>query len=723
MSTIIFVLILTSTFRLINSQLCSRRDECTQDDISRSTSIFNDAQYFQSRNCFCDNLCLTYDDCCENIKTSNSSIKVSNYECIDFLSHNSDVDPNSLTISVWMTVRCLPNYFGTKADNQCQSYRTKTLSDDPTLFIPVTSTQTNVTYRNYFCAYCNNDIQSLVSWSYKSLCDANLMNVNEFMVNTTEIFFSFLNLTKNCMKMIYYPMFDDGSLIPSVLIRPCKQFIQNTCPNNSSLAFKCNSINAYRYLNITQSNQIITYRNEYCLLCQQNRTFINNNTDTCNGPYYQLAAMPSHLVRYQPLSILFDSDLLSKRMQYSTEYSCTNKNKVYDIFGHDYSTMSNIHQDIINAMKCQIPVRILKNSVKILNNGSILFENFSIQINREDYLYESSDILIVCSEKYSTIVFNQCQDKMIPLFPFYRTTLSLVCTIISLTSLILCVIIYSLVPLLRNIPGKCLLLLVISLFIAQLFFITTADLIKYSQFCIFSGIIIHYFYIAMFAWLTAISFDLWITFGKMTVKDSNQVSKRFLYYNMFVWLFSFVIVFISIILHFTNYSNSFSPEYGKIFCSISQPNAMITFFLIPIGCLLVVIFCLFIITIYNIRKTNKITKFARNNSNSEIHLIVYVRLASLMGLNWLLLILSITLRYEWMWIIFECVNSMPGVYLCIGFLCNKRLLKSLRQILHGYKLKAQSSILGRTTSSSSTTTTTTTTTTANLKQNYHQQTM
>ncbi|CAF1287976.1 unnamed protein product [Didymodactylos carnosus] len=195
------------------------------------------------------------------------------------------------------------------------------------------------------------------------------MNVNEFTVNTTEIF---LNLTKNCMKVIHYPIFDDGNLIPSVPIRPCKQFIQNTGPNNSSLAFKCNLINAYRYLNITQSNQSIIYRNEYCLLCQQNRIFINNNTDTCHGPYYHLAVIPLHLVRYQPLSILFHSDFLSKRMQYSTEYPCTDKNKMYGIFVHDYSTMSNIHQDTINAMKCQTPIRILKNSVKILNNAFYL---------------------------------------------------------------------------------------------------------------------------------------------------------------------------------------------------------------------------------------------------------------------------------------------------------------------------------------------------------------
>ncbi|CAF0869189.1 unnamed protein product [Didymodactylos carnosus] len=713
MSTIVFILILTSNFQLTILQSCSRRDECTIDDIGRSISIFNETLYFQSRNCFCDDLCLIYDDCCQNIRTINSSINISNYECVDFLSSTSSVNVDYPTISIWMTVTCLPNYIGTKADKQCQSYRTKTLSDDPTLFIPVTSTQTNITYRNYYCAYCNNDIHSSILWSYKPLCKANVnIDIDKFMVNTTENFKNLINLTQNCMKTIHYPMLDDSKFIPLVSIRPCKQFIQNTCIKNSSLAFMCNSINAYRYLNVTKTNRFITYRNEYCLMCDQNSTLINNNSNICNDPFQRLAIIPTYLIRHYPIAVLFDPDLLRKRTHYSTKYPCNDKNKLYDIFTNDCSTMYDIDQEIINAMKCQEPVRISKNSVIELNNGSILLiKNLSILLDRADYLYETSDILIFCGEKYKNSIFNHTLDKTILLFPFYRTALSLICTIISLTSLVLFIILYSLVPSLHSIPGKCLLLLVICLFIAQLLFTTTADLIKYSKFCVLFGIIVHYFYLTTFAWLTAISFDVWITFSKMIVKDSDLSVKRFFYYNVFVWTFSGVWVFISAMLHFINYSNSFSPKYGKIYCLISERNATITFFLIPIGCLLVTIACLFAISIYNIRKANKISKFARNVSNNDIRLTLYIRLASLMGSNWFLLALSLALGYEWMWIIFECVNSMPGVYVCFGFLCNKRLFKSLRLTLCDFKSKAQSSLRGKTLSSSSTTKTTTNLTT------------
>jgi hypothetical protein len=110
---------------------------------------------------------------------------------------------------------------------------------------------------------------------------------------------------------------------------------------------------------------------------------------------------------------------------------------------------------------------------------------------------------------------------------------------------------------------------------------------------------------------------------------------------------------------------------------------MILFFLIPIACLLLIIAILFFKTILTIYHSHRIAKLANtlsnNNKNDHNLVFVYARLASLMGLQWILLIGALIIQQTWLWIIFEIINSLPGVFICFGFLCSQRLWNSIKQ--------------------------------------------
>jgi hypothetical protein len=72
---------------------------------------------------------------------------------------------------IWMRTECLPMYVGSQVDIECRNLNNQTFNDNPILFIPVTSQQTNITYRNYYCAYCNNDRNDNIQfWEYKPFC-------------------------------------------------------------------------------------------------------------------------------------------------------------------------------------------------------------------------------------------------------------------------------------------------------------------------------------------------------------------------------------------------------------------------------------------------------------------------------------------------------------------------------------------------------------------------
>ena len=124
-------------------------------------------------------------------------------------------------------------------------------------------------------------------------------------------------------------------------------------------------------------------------------------------------------------------------------------------------------------------------------------------------------------------------------------------------------------------------MLSISLHISQSMFLASGHFLDYTNhlWCICSGIGVHLFYLSTFAWLTAISFDTCVTLTRMNRLDARIARNRFILYNIFVWSFSISIVLISVCFHLIlPEHNPWSPNYGRILCSISSRYALITFF-------------------------------------------------------------------------------------------------------------------------------------------------
>jgi len=209
-----------------------------------------------------------------------------------------------------------------------------------------------------------------------------------------------------------------------------------------------------------------------------------------------------------------------------------------------------------------------------------------------------NQLLLLAKDQYVFIndhqtVFSADQSKKIiqPKFPFYRNILSIICTSISLFCLLIFVISFWLISSLHNFPGKCLLFLSISLFIGQLTFISTSDLMQYSSLCFISTIIIHYFYLSSFIWLLIIVIHIHSTFNRQIVQRDQITKNQFglFPYNILVWCSTGILILIACLTQFLKPQSSFSPNYGFLFCSISKSNAMILFFLLPIVCLLLII--------------------------------------------------------------------------------------------------------------------------------------
>ncbi|CAF2522140.1 unnamed protein product [Rotaria sp. Silwood2] len=681
---VILLFLYSSSICLTNddNKQCLIRDSCSNLTL-KSPSIYDDEPFIQHRNCFCDSICEEYDDCCHQLKLSNAN----NYECIDFLSptFNDSLPPFS-PLFVWMRAKCLSIYIGSRSDIQCRNLKNQTFLDNPLLFIPVTSKQTNITYRNYYCAYCNNDANiNLQFWEYKANCHGN-GSLSDYMVLDKEeqVNYYIHNLTQQCKKTIIYPRVTSTGE-PSVFIRPCKKSLPSTCPSQTSadLAGNCSlSSTAYRYDIISH----VVYRNPYCAECNN----INSSNITCTDPDLRSSISLTHQTRAPSLSILFDPNLLERylnydldksstmQMIYSLYYKCSKPNELYNLFLKKCSQITNSSKEIIISMNCSSAIQISEDYTRY-NNGSLYIINQPILLNRDQYVFINDHQIVFCA--------NQWKENQLT-FSFYRNILTIICTSISLTCLVIFVIAFWLISTLHNLPGKCLLFLSISIFIGQLLFISTSVLTQYSYLCLISAILIHYFYLSSFFWLLIIAIHIHATFNCEIVRREKLDKDRYrlLAYNILVWCSTGIIILIACLLQFTNPESKFSPNYGYLFCLISKPNAMILFFLVPIGCLLLIIAILFIKTILAIHHSQRIAQIASASSSSSVsnhsnntHLFIYTRLASLMGLQWTLLIIALIIQQTWSWIIFEITNSLPGVFICFGFLFSQRLWNNIKQ--------------------------------------------
>ena len=306
---------------------------------------------------------------------------------------------------------------------------------------------------------------------------------------------------------------------------------------------------------------------------------------------------------------------------------------------------------------------------------SIVFFSRILDQTRGDFirLFSDGKKLIICGEHFSLLYIHHNR---------FITTIRYSSTIISLLSLFIFIISYTQKSTLHNLPGKCLLMFSISLQISQSMFLLSGHFLEYSNhfWCISSGIAVHFFYLSTFAWLSTISFDTCLTVTRMNRLDEHVACYRFIFYNLFVWLFSFIIVFISVVLHgILSVDHPWSPNYGQILCSISSRNALITFFLLPIGGLIILNLMIFIRTIIFIRRIDEETQLARcTMAGDRSRACLFFRLALLMGLHWIFLIVCLIFKQDILWLLFDIINSFPGLFIAISFLRKQTSLKDMQ---------------------------------------------
>ena len=134
---------------------------------------------WKKRNCFCDNACSVYGDCCIDANAyvqAEQKVNHLSFECANLKQYGD----------IYMRNKCPGDWYDSrKIKEACEN--PGQLSQDPFGSTPVTSIPSGFTYKNYFCSVCNRDSENVRFWRPRLECPT-LTSYNNRFKNLTKNF-------------------------------------------------------------------------------------------------------------------------------------------------------------------------------------------------------------------------------------------------------------------------------------------------------------------------------------------------------------------------------------------------------------------------------------------------------------------------------------------------------------------------------------------------------
>merc|ERR1712037_694202 len=288
---------------------------------------------------------------------------------------------------------------------------------------------------------------------------------------------------------------------------------------------------------------------------------------------------------------------------------------------------------------------------------------------------------------------------------------------VSVLAILLTIIVYSILPGMRNLHGKILMSCAFSTLLATLYLMIVYN---YESSCSLGCTVLGYFglfsNLSMFSWMTIMCLNMVWTFKAMRAVD--DVGSRFFVLSAVGWGFPFLFSVTTLIFQkSTDSESSFNPEIGIESCFVDDHVAyrQLIFFHLPIFLLLLINLAGFIYCIVHIWKNNatrqrsrveegssSVSAKMRLNKEARDQLVIYGKLFMIFGLPWLSesiqyftqdgshlhngvkMINPVTCRNGFSETLFRIVsgsNLLRGLFLFIMFVCKTTVIRKVKKNL------------------------------------------
>ncbi|XP_068755921.1 uncharacterized protein [Montipora capricornis] len=667
---------------------CSNR--CGVDD---RNALNNRKGISEPLRCFCDKFCDQYGDCCFDFnklcrkRVNPPGNPLSQHEiCRPVVNQEG---PKYVGFAVRNT--CPRNWTDEIVRHKCQSGNQSNLFND----WPVFDRNRRITYRNVFCAMCNGAVNTTY-WNLEAICmkwfNTTAFNLSELMrfahANcSVKIRESWVQYLKQCI-----PRFQDCS--NSGLGRE-----KNRCYCQS----QCRGY-AFPVCFVSLNNKILRFRNLQCALCNgfKPSSLRIDCLNRSSRPSEILQSLPSS----PPLTILFDFTssfenrvtVKDRKMNFERNVShvwyCAS-DEVYDPYVGKCKRIVTLYRS---------PIDVISNERRLLNlnctfvpfnqsdykqrpNGTVYIKPLNKMYRKTRYTIRGNILLLCVSfSRNATVVTVEQTTRY--LTQTKRTSLHIMTSagcITSMVCLLLLLTKYTLFSELRNLPGRIIINLSLCLLLYQGVFLAAMKASSHEQ-CQVIAIFLHFFVLCSFTWMNAMAYDVHKTFtssdgGRGPNRGPNRQenhNKRLVGYCLYGWgvpaiLVSFFVIIDQILIKgFIGYGD------GEAYCFISNPEAVLYFFVSPIA--LIMLFNTFALvhTVLNIVKTRKRTPKVTNQRHSTEVAFICVKMASVMGVTWILGIAANVQALSFLWYPYVVLNSLQGLFIFLSFAASGRSLELYR---------------------------------------------
>lgn len=738
---------------------CDQRNSC------RGRDPYWNPRQVNTINCFCDDRCQIYDDCCSDFIQTSSNHFYENFKLPRNVFTCRMVNGVDEFSPVYVVDSCPKNYTYQYTKRLCERGNIQ----DVFTSVPVSGSLSGILYKNFYCSICNGE-DNYSFWSIDVQCDSEQKEINATADNFTvdrAITTLLSSPSHNCSLV-----FEKEGVDP----RFCKENVISKCSNgwkDKQVKRQCRGYKKTSHRYLLQH----IFRNEFCAQCNS----INVPDLGCIDqitPVTDLEDVDISKHYKPPFSLLLDVNIGSGRLkelkvgiireEWVTTSVVTRQcetNHIYDPFARRCRLVHCVQGQVFRGGFCvpdgvenitvqtttvnvqptpeggingngiptlrtpaTVPnphlrpgtdpmVTIKRNSENsnILKTGSVTpasgtVKDFEIiplncpmillqlseyyragdivyvplydrYFNTSEYFNSTNGDILICApsvESNYSVTVNETHRLEMFKFDRIQGLVSYIGLLISIICLFVVFVIYMIFPVLRNIPGKCVICLVVSLLLAQVSFMLGGPLVDFRIACFTLAVLVHLFYLCTFCWINVLSVDIFRMISSSNTR-SEEDSTCFIYYSLYAWLTPLVIVGATLAIDFLGDDISeFKPMYGDGICWITQRWALLITFAAPVALIIVINLIIYVITTVKICLISRAARYLHTDKKDKNLFLLCIKLCLIMGLTWVFGFVAAMTELWFMWYLFIVFNTLQGAFICFAFVCNRNVFGLLK---------------------------------------------
>ncbi|XP_046372347.2 adhesion G protein-coupled receptor E2-like [Haliotis rufescens] len=322
-------------------------------------------------------------------------------------------------------------------------------------------------------------------------------------------------------------------------------------------------------------------------------------------------------------------------------------------------------------------------SREVIRVNQSVFIHGDIELNEHEYFTIKHGTYIICLDA----VFRRRKEMVVqmpayiaPAFLASKITTA-VCLSLSILFLLLTLLVYILIKELHTVPGLNLILLSSSLFLAHVFYLFGAGTVTTPTICTVIGVLLHYFWLASFAWMNVCCLHMFRVFTNLfsSLHFADNKESLMIKYSVFAYGVPLVIVTMTLTITYIQSGNTTVGYGGPALCFVAPGLVSLVSFGGPASLTLVINGVLFLWTMISIRRRNTQSESLGKKQANDV--ITFFKLSTITGLSWLFGFVGYFLQRVELMYVFTVLTAGQGVFIFLSFVVSRRILKLIRDHL------------------------------------------